>query len=69
MKKIGRIISSCGLISMLAMGLATVATSCNSNRYITYEDGELDTNEISLDEASDILHLNSEIDLDDRERY
>lgn len=61
--------SICALFVIMATGVAVTATSCNSNRYVTYEDGMFDENEASLDEASDIFQLNSEIDNDDTERY
>ena len=69
MRRTVKIFTNLLLMAMFGVGIATIATGCNSNRYITYQDGEFDDNEASLDEASDIFQLNSEIDLDDQERY
>ena len=69
MRRIRKTIGSLVLMTIMAVGVSAFVASCDVNRYITYEDGEFDSGEISLDEASDVLHLNSEIDLDDRERY
>lgn len=58
------------IIAMIAMAITPLATSCNSNRYMTYEDGMLDYNDVYInDAASDAFQLNSEIDNDDQERY
>ena len=69
MKKIKRIYCMCTLLLHVTAGFAVTATSCNSNRSLTYEDGMFDESEISLDEASDVFQLNSEIENDDTERY
>lgn len=57
------------MLVLVGAGLTTLATSCNSNRYMTYEDGMFDTNEVYQDAAEETMQINSEIDNDDRERY
>ncbi len=58
------------ITAIVAMAIASIATSCNSNRYLTFEDGMFDYDEIYSDDATgDTFQLNSEIDNDDQERY
>lgn len=54
---------------MMAIAAMPLATSCNSNRNMTYEDGMFDYNEVYDDATSDTFQLNNEIDNDDQERY
>lgn len=69
MKRIRKILIACIMLVLVGAGLTTLATSCNSNRYMTYEDGMFDTNEVYQDAAEETMQINSEIDNDDRERY
>lgn len=57
------------IIALMAIAAMPLATSCNSNRNMTYEDGMFDYNEVYDDVTSDTFQLNSEIDNDDQERY
>ncbi len=60
----------CVIIAFLTMAIAPISVSCNSNRYMTYEDGMFDYDDIySDDSTSDTFQLNSEVENDDQERY
>lgn len=69
MKRTRKILNIYTMLVLLGSGLATLATSCDSSRYMTYEDGMFDTNEVYQDAADETLQINSEIDNDDNERY
>ncbi len=58
------------IVAFMTMAVAPISVSCNSNRFMTYEDGMFDYDDIYSDDAtSDTYQLNSEIDTDDTERY
>jgi len=67
MKLIKKNIRIYGLLALIAFAIVATSTSCN--RYMTYEDGMFDDNEIYQDAANETFQLNSEIDNDDNERY
>ena len=61
----------CVIIAFLTMVFAPISVSCNSSRYMTYEDGMFDYDDIynNDDSNSDTFQINSEIENDDTERY
>ena len=47
------------LITGMAVAIIPIATSCNSNRFITYEDGMFDDDDIYTDDSrSDTYQIN-----------
>lgn len=68
-RKIRKIFSVYTMLLLVGAGLASIATSCDSSRFITYEDGMFDTNEVYQDAVDETNQINSEIENDDAERY
>lgn len=69
MRKFKKILSIYALLVLTGAGAVAALSSCNSNRYITYEDGMFDTNEVYQDAVDETFQINSEVDNDDQERY